>query len=220
MSADHSKELSELIQAIRTIPMPRDYSTQLNAIVAALNKPTIPVWLISMMSTALGIATTLVAPWFGDIYQRFKLRRVAYLDLVDKFFFLDTLFNKTMRDDVASRAWFSEEGPTHFTFSQHDYLKTKAELYMGLNEYPKVEVLYGLFRRIDATGISLDTNVHQALSIFSVGIKEGWLQDSYLRRFLGDEYGRLQGRVKAHWDERQELLSVAAGISKPDCPSS
>jgi hypothetical protein len=79
--------------------MAPDYSRQLDAIIAALNHPATPAWIIAVLSALLGMVGGIFAQVIllrvTDRHQRNRMRRVLYTDLGGYFMFIySTLTDK------------------------------------------------------------------------------------------------------------------------------
>ena len=65
--------------------MQADYTSQLKEIVRALNRPSIPTWLIAIMSAFFGFLASALSQifqhWYSDHRARSKMRMIIYSEL-------------------------------------------------------------------------------------------------------------------------------------------
>jgi hypothetical protein len=200
--------------------MQPDYSEQLKAIVVALNHSTTPAWLIAVFSALLGVMGGIVAQTIllriSDRYQRNRMKRVLYTDLVGYFLFIySTLTDKHYTGEMKLK-WQQQQFEQRINFSGEQYMQKQPDIYMQLGEHRAASELYlWLHHTVDKTLTSC-SNPDMFCQIFSEYVAEGYLSEKCLKKYGGDEQAaKVMSKVK----EARALLEnikkqVATGAIK------
>jgi len=112
------------------MPGPIDYTSQLEQIVKALNRPSIPTWMIAIMSAFLGflvsILTQVFQHWYGDRRARSKMRMIIYSELGSMYSHLVHFHDvKTRLPEQEGIEWRKKQLKEHFLkFDGEKYEKT------------------------------------------------------------------------------------------------
>ncbi len=188
-----------------------DYTKQLEEIARALNRPTTPPWLVTILSAILGfltgIAGQLLMMPVSDAYRRYKTRRVLYLDLYEMFWFIHRIRTKALTDlpETERYSWQKARLPGDLRFRGEQYCEDNREIYFQLSERHAGETLYRCFHRILDEKNSLDLNTYEALRTFANIIVREDLNRNYFRRFLGEQKtASLMRTVAAYFVEIEE----------------
>jgi hypothetical protein len=189
--------------------MASDYSQQLNAIVAALNHPTTPAWLIAVLSAILGMIGGIVAQTIllrvTERYQRNRMRRVLYTDLGGYFVFMySTLTDKHYSGDT-KLAWQQDQFEKRITFSGEDYLKKQPDIYMQLSEHRAAEELYRWLHNTVEKTKSGCSNPDMFCQIFSEYVAEGLLSEKCFKKYGSSEQ---TAKLMAKVSEARALLEI------------
>lgn len=160
-----------------------DYTTQLQEIVRASNRPTTSPWLIAMASTALGFILGIVSQHLGtrltDRHQLHKMRRLLYKDLADMFLLVDD-----EEECASTRDWQHSQIKEHLNFRSEKYMIDNPELYVHLEEHGAADALYSRFHRIVDEPNSFSTNVSLTLRFFANAVHERHLKRERFEQFL------------------------------------
>ena len=194
---------------------PPDYTEQLKAIVAALNHPTTPSWLIAALSAILGLVSGIFVQTFSRMtnerIQRNRMRKALYTDLGGYFMFIySTLANQGYSRDQQV-VWQQEQFERRIKFSVEDFLKKQPEVYMTLLEYRAAEELYlWLHHTVDKTQTHC-SNPDMFCQIFSEYVETGALAEKYFEKYGGKEHtAKLMAKVRESRELIEKVKKLAA----------
>src|ERR1700722_10685565 len=116
-----------------------DYSVQLQQIAKALNRPSTPAWLVSLISAVVGalfaVVVQLFLKWADNRREITSARRALYHDVVRLFYAVDTIRNSDHIPDLIARVgWQRDQLAIHVTFDTAKQLRAKPEIYYQLSE--------------------------------------------------------------------------------------
>lgn len=133
---------------------PVDYTPQLEQIINALNRPTIPSWLIAILSALLGflvsIPTQLFQHWYADRRARSKMRIIIYSELGSMYSNLVHFYRvKTELPENKDIEWRKKQLKENFLkFEGEKYAAENKDVFFGLKERPTITSLYSAIRDV------------------------------------------------------------------------
>lgn len=163
-----------------------DYSHQLEEIAKALNRPSIPSWLVALISALVGavfaLAGQLLLKSFDNWRGIHNMRRVLYRELITMFQMLDASMGYT--------GLFSERNEllqSALKFSGEAYLKAHQDVYMQLPEREAAEVLYAAYHKIldHESSDAREHNWELAKRLLAQFVETDQLPRRYIKKFLG-----------------------------------
>lgn len=133
---------------------PVDYTPQLEQIVKALNRPSIPTWLIAMLSAFLGFLVSIFSQvfqhWYGEHRARTKMRMIIYSELGDMYSNLVHFYNLNARQpEHEDLAWRKKQLEERFLkFEGEKYAEEHKDVFIQLKERSTIAGLYGAIREV------------------------------------------------------------------------
>jgi hypothetical protein len=134
--------------------MPVDYTSQLEEIAKALNRPSIPTWLIAIMSAFLGffvsVFTQVFQHWYSEHRARRKMRMIVYSELGDMYSHLLHFYNlKTRQPEQEDIAWRKKQLKERFLkFEGEKYAEDHRDVLIQLKERSTITGLYSAIREV------------------------------------------------------------------------
>ena len=196
--------------------MPPDYSKQLDAIVAALNHPTLPAWAIAALSALLGMIGGILAQTVllrvTDRHHRNRMRRVLYTALGGYFMFIYSTLTDDHYSGDTKLAWQQDQFEKRITFSGEDYMRKQPDIYVQLSEHRAAEELYRwLHNTVDKTKSGC-SNPDMFCQIFSEYVTDGFLPEKRFKEYGGSDHtAKLIAKVR---EARAKLENVKNLIAK------
>lgn len=135
---------------------PVDYTPQLDQIVKALNRPSVPTWLIAILSALLGFLVSIFTQVFQHSYSEYrarkKMRMIIYTELGNMYtnlvHFRDVETNMPDQDDIA---WRKRQLKEHFLkFEGEKYAEDNKDVFIQLKERSTISGLYSAIRDVFA----------------------------------------------------------------------
>jgi hypothetical protein len=191
-----------------------DYSHQLEEIAKALNRPSIPQWVVALIAALVGFLLGKADQWLRNRRDIRNMRRVLYLDLLTMFERADAIISDEYVPGGELSIWQEEELKRFMKFDGEAYLKVHQDVYMQLPERLDAEWLYASYHRIlDDKESSPHENHHLAQVLLAGFVERNELQTKYIKKFLGRAKAeKLIKRLHAIYEQSSKRLS---GTTKP-----
>jgi hypothetical protein len=179
------------IMPIMTVPVP-DYTSQLNEIVKALNRPSISPLLAPLIPAACGfifaLAIQWITRWSTERRQIGKLRRLVYQDLTELFFCVYRAMDQDEESILGEdRAAWRREQLSQMSFKAEKACLDQADIFMQLEEHFVCERLYIGFHRVvkelDLGVGAMNINTERVMNLLSI-----YVGDGNLKRVLFGKY--------------------------------
>jgi len=197
------------------MPNPVDYTPQLEQIVNALNRPTIPTWLIAILSAFLGflisIPTQLFQHWYSDRRARGKMRIIIYSELGSMYSNLVHFYRvKTELPEHKDIEWRKKQlKETFLKFEGEKYAEENKDVFFGLKERPTITLLYSAIRDVfgpeEEYGFFINAGL--AIEILEDCVRLNDLPARFVQRYMNES------DVAAIADANKKRL--ACGHAKP-----
>jgi hypothetical protein len=134
--------------------MQPDYGWQLDQIVRALNRPSIPTWLIAIVSAFLGFLASVLSQifqhWYSEHRARSKMRMIIYSELGSNYsqlvHFHEVKTSLSEQEDIEWRKKQLKE--VFFKFEGEKYTEDNKDVFIQLRERPTIILLYGAIREV------------------------------------------------------------------------
>lgn len=133
---------------------PIDYTPELDQIVRALNRPSIPTWFIAILSAFLGFFvsafTQVFQHWYSEHRARRKMRMIIYSELGDMYsnlvHFQNVKIGKSEQGDIA---WRKKQLKERFLkFEGEKYAEDHKDIFIQLKERSIISGLYGAIHEV------------------------------------------------------------------------
>jgi hypothetical protein len=176
------------------MPGPIDYTSQLEQIVKALNRPSIPTWMIAIMSAFLGflvsILTQVFQHWYGDRRARSKMRMIIYSELGSMYSHLVHFHDvKTRLPEQEGIEWRKKQLKEHFLkFDGEKYAEDHKEVFIQLKERSTITQLYSAIRDVfgpeEEYGFFLNSGL--AIEIIEDCVRLNDLPHRFVKSYMND----------------------------------
>lgn len=136
--------------------MPVDYTSQLEEIAKALNRPSTPTWLIAIISASLGFLASVLSQlfqhWYGERRARSKMRTVVYSEIGAMYSHLAHFYDiKTHLPEKEDIEWRKKQLRERFLkFEGEKYAEEHKDVFVGLKERSTISQLYSAVREVFA----------------------------------------------------------------------
>lgn len=130
------------------IPVPPDYTKQLDQIVRLLGRRQTPQWVLVVVGWVLGVAASLAVGWFNRRLDRSKLQRMLYREMARNYWQLLLLNARIMK--APRNGLLTKENPRGvLEFGAFEHAKAKRDVFESLGEVADIETMYELFHRCE-----------------------------------------------------------------------
>ena len=186
----------------------QDYSQQLDEIVRALDRPSIPAWIVAILGAMIGAVGALVAQLARARYDerrtRQRLTHLLYSDLAEMFLYVDATMTSALDpDDRFLRQWQIEQLTKVLMFRAEDHLHRNLDIFMSLPERQTADVLYRQFHHIKDDPDSLSVNTNGTLRLFATYVGQTLTVERIKKHVVKSEY--LLERVEFYKKQDREL---------------
>jgi hypothetical protein len=174
------------------MPVPGDYSSQLEQIVKALNRPAIPTWLIAIMSTFLGFLlsflTQIFQHWYSEHRALSKMRMIIYSELGAMYsklvHFHDVKTHLPEQEDIE---WRKKQLRERFLkFEGEKYAEGHRDVFIQLRERSTITELYSTIRDVfdpeEEYGFFINSGL--AIEIVEDCVRLNDLPDKFVKRYM------------------------------------
>jgi hypothetical protein len=172
--------------------MPVDYSSQLEEIVKALNRPSIPTWLIAIMSAFLGFIASALSQifqhWYSEHRARSKMRMIIYSELGAMYSPLVHFHDlKTRLPEQGDIEWRKKQLRERFLkFEGEKYAEDKKDVFIQLRERSTITELYSAIREVfgpeEEYGFLINSGL--AIEIIEDCVRLHDLPDKFVKRYV------------------------------------
>jgi len=170
-----------------------NYSQQLDAIIKALSRPSVPTWLIAILSAALGFVAAVLSQicqhLLADGLNRQKMRRVIYPELGSMYSRAHHFCHlKTDRHSDDANEWKRTRLAASLHFESEKYAKENLATYLQLREYPQIDLVYDVLRSAtNDDGYGFDINCGLAVEVIEDMVRLGDIPAKYIKKYMGKE---------------------------------
>lgn len=166
---------------------PPDYTKQLDQIVKALNRPSLPTWIVAVLSVALGFVGSILVQLFqrylAESRAKDRMRRVIYPDLAEMYWSAGIQLDQTGVEDASRRSRLA----TSLRFQGEKYADDDRATFLTLREYAWLESCWGaLHSALIDDDYGFDLNCGLALEIIEDGVRLGEIPAKYVRKYVGE----------------------------------
>jgi hypothetical protein len=171
---------------------PVDYTPQLEQIVKALNRPSIPTWLIAIMSAFLGFIVSIFTHVFQQSYieyrARRKMRMIVYSELGAMYSSLVHFYKvKTRSPEQEDIAWRKKQLKERFLkFEGEKYAEDHKDVFVQLKERSTIAAIYGAIRDVfgpeEEYGFFINAGL--AIEIIEDEVRLHYLPKRFVNRYM------------------------------------
>jgi hypothetical protein len=172
--------------------MPGEYSAQLDAIVKALNRPSIPTWIIAIISALLGflvsVFSQLFQHWYAEYRARSTMRKIIYSELGSMYSSLVHFYNmQTSLPEQNDVEWRKKQLKERFLkFEGEKYAEENKYVFIQLKERPTIDELYSAIREVfgpeEEYGFFINSGL--AIGIIEECVRSHDLPARFVKRFM------------------------------------
>lgn len=176
------------------MPNPVDYTPQLEQIIKALNRPTIPTWLIAILSALLGflvfIPTQLFQHWYADRRARSKMRIIIYSELGSMYSNLVHFYGVgTELPEDRDIEWRKKQLKEKFLkFEGEKYADENKDVFFALKERSTITSLYSAIREVfgpeEEYGFFINAGL--AIEIIEDCVRLNGLPHKFVERYMNE----------------------------------
>ena len=169
-----------------------DYSSQLEEIAKALNRPSIPTWLIAAISALLGFLASILSPVFQQWYAEHRacstMRKIIYPEIGAMYSSLMHFHNvKTDLTETNDIEWRKKQLREHFLkFEGEKYADENKGVFIQLQERSTINELYSAIREVfgpeDEYGFFINSGL--AIGIIEDCVRSHDLPAKYVNRYM------------------------------------
>jgi hypothetical protein len=174
------------------MPVPGDYSSQLDQIIKALNHSSTPSWVIAMLSAFLGFLASLVNQVFqqryGEQRSRNKMRRIIYAEIGANYSRLVHFHDlKGSTSDTKDIEWKKRQLKERFLkFEGETYAEDKKDVLFQLPERSSIRLIYDSIHDVlgpeDEYGFEINSGL--AIEIIEDSIRLKDLPAKFAQRYI------------------------------------
>jgi hypothetical protein len=172
--------------------MPSDYSPQLEEIVKALNRPSIPTWLIVIISASLGFLASILNQvfqhWHTDRRARSTMRKIIYPEIGAMYSSLVHFYHvKTGLPEQKDVEWRKRQLREHFLkFEGEKYAEENKSVFIQLKERSTINEIYGAIREVfgpeEEYGFFINSGL--AIEVIEACVAQTDLPVSFVKRYM------------------------------------
>lgn len=172
--------------------MPVNCSSQIAEIVTALNSPSIPTWLIAIMSAFLGFLASVLSQifqhWYSEHRARSKMRMIIYSELGAMYSPLVHFHNSKARfPEQEDIEWRKKQLRERFLkFEGEKYAEDNKAVFFQMKERSTITELYSVIR--EAFGPEEEYGFHinsgLAIEIIEDCVRLHNLPDKFVKRYM------------------------------------
>ncbi len=172
--------------------MPGGYSSQLEEIVRALNRPSTPTWLVAMVSALLGFLASVLGQmfqhWYSERRAHAKMRMIIYSELGSMYSHLVHFHNvKTHLPQEQDVQWRKKQLKERFLkFEGEKYAEENKDIFIQLKERSTISELYGAIRDVFAPeeeyGFFINSGL--AIEIMEDCVRLNYLPNTWVKRYM------------------------------------
>jgi hypothetical protein len=172
--------------------MPVDYTSQLEEIAKALNRPCVPTWLIAVISGLLGFLASILSQmfqhWYGEHRACAKMRMIIYSELGTMYSrlvqFHDVKTSLPEREDIEWRKRQLRE--LFLKFEGQKYAEDHKDVFIQLRERTTITELYSAIREVfgpeEEYGFFLNSGL--AIEIIEDCVRLNDLPGKFVKRYM------------------------------------
>lgn len=173
--------------------MQPDYTSQLEQIVTALNRPSIPTWLIAIVSAFLGFLASVLSQIFQHCYSehraRSKMRMIIYSELGSNYshlvHFHEVKTSLSGQEDIEWRKKRLKEDC--LKFEGEKYTEDNKDVFIQLRERPTIILLYEVTRDVigpeeEEYGFLATSGL--AIEIIEDSVRLNHLPEKFVKRYM------------------------------------
>lgn len=162
-----------------------DYTKQLSDIARALTKPTLPTWLVALLSSIVGAISTLivqrVARRLESFDDREKMRRVVYSEIIHLFFMAQSVAG--MNEPILPGALGIARAQLAADLRFHGEQYVQEHLDVHISELPAIRHVFREFHRILEEPKRLADACRDAQWMVGFYLSKGDLQAKYFKEY-------------------------------------
>jgi hypothetical protein len=170
-----------------------DYTSQLQEIAKALNRPSTPTWLIAILSGLLGFLASVLSQvfqhWYAEHRARNKVRTIVYSEIGSMYSHLIHFHDletsrKSEQEDIE---WRKKQLRERFLkFEGEKYAEDNKAIFIQLKERSTISEIYSAIREVfgpeEEYGFFLNSSL--AIEILEDCVRLNYLPHRYVRRYM------------------------------------
>jgi hypothetical protein len=195
-----------------------DYTTQLQAIAGALQRPQTASWLVALVAAVVGsvftVGVQLFLKWWDRWHAQETARCIVYREISDLFIAVDSILKYPVGNEPWIHEYRQKELAVHLKFDGEMYLRSKPDVFMRLQEKGSAEMIYRAYHEVLGSD-SLYTTCDLASRLLAGFVKEGRLEARYFRKYLGAGPATVfLGKLAKIQAETEEMMAVMLATPK------
>jgi hypothetical protein len=173
--------------------MPADYTSQLQEIVRALNRPQTPTWLIALFSGVIGFLAAvlgqIVQHWYAERSARTKMRMIIYSEfgsMYSRLVHFHTL-GASHKADQNNIEWRKRQLRERFLkFEGEKYAEDNKGVFIQLKEHSTISLIYSAIHDVflPEEDLGFFINSGLAIEILEDCVRLNDLPELYVRRYM------------------------------------